>query len=65
MTKCRVGGGEIRAGNLQIQRGLSVRIVLGLDQLAGLLFAGRVQAAAFAGYGVHAIKVSTPAAPTD
>jgi hypothetical protein len=65
MQKRRVGGGEIGAGNLQIQRGLSVRIVLGLDKLPGFVGVSGVKTGAFAGHGVHAIKPSTSAAPTD
>jgi hypothetical protein len=50
---------------LQIQRWLSVRIVLGFDKLPGLVFVAGEQAGAVAGHGIHAIKLSTSAATTD
>ena len=52
-------------GDLQIHRGLANRLICAFNQLPGLLFVGSLQARALAGFGVHAIKCSTPEVAAD
>ena len=55
---------EVGLGDLEIEDGLALGLVLGLDQLPGGPFVGRLQARPFAGLSVHAVKRVTPTAPT-
>jgi len=50
---------------LEVEHGLALGVVLGLDDLPRGLGAGRAQAGAFAGGGVHAIEAVAPDAPAD
>ena len=60
-----VAAGEIRLGDLQIEHGLAFGVVLGLDDLPGVVLAGCAQAGAFAGGFIHAIELVAPDAPAD
>jgi hypothetical protein len=55
-----VGAGQIRLGDLQVEHGLALGLVLRFDDLPGFLFVGGAQAGAFAGGGVHAIEAAPP-----
>ena len=55
---------EIGFGDLHIEHRLAQRLIFGVDDLAGLVFAAGEQARSFAGFGVHAVKYSiTDTAP--
>jgi hypothetical protein len=54
-----IRGGEISFGDLQVNLRLALGQIFGLDDLAGLVFVGRLQTGAFACQGIHAIKYST------
>ena len=60
-----VAAREIRLGNLEIQHRLAFGVVLGLDDLPGVVFAGGAQAGAFAGVVVHAVEASATDATAD
>jgi hypothetical protein len=51
-----IAGHEIGAGNLQIDEGLAFGLILGFDNLPGVVLVASLQAGAFAGFGVNAIK---------
>jgi hypothetical protein len=52
-------------GDLQVERRLAVGIVPGLDQLPGIVRVGGVEAGAFAGGLVHAVKHAAAMAAVD
>lgn len=54
-----VGTGEIRFGDLQIKRGLTNGVVLGVNDLLGFVLVGGLETGAFAGGFIHAIVHST------
>jgi hypothetical protein len=52
-------------GELEIQGGLLLGLILGVDDLHGGPTVGRVEAGALAQTGVVAVELSSPAAPAD
>ena len=60
-----VAARQIRFGNLQIQNGLAFGVVLGFDDLFGVVRIGSAQAGAFAGLSVHAVVGSTTDSTAD
>src|SRR5256885_14672614 len=59
-----IGAREIRLCDLQIERGLTFGLVPGFDELPGFIFIAGLQAGAFAGLRVYAIKGTSPIAAT-
>src|SRR5438552_18371708 len=59
-----VGAREIRLCDLQVEHGLTFGLVLGFDDLPGFIFIAGLQAGAFAGLRVQAIKGPSPIAAT-
>ena len=60
-----VGAGEIRLGDLQIERGLAERLVLGEDDLFGDVAVLGLQTEAPAGFGVDAVELAAAFAAVD
>ena len=56
---------QIRLGDLQVKNGLAFGVVLGRDNLPGLVLIGRAETGALAGAGVHAIKLIAPDTTTN
>ena len=60
-----VAGREIGAGDFQVERGLALGVVLGLDHLSGFGLVGGFKAGAFAGGFVHAVEPASAMAAVD
>ena len=56
---------EIRLGDLQVEDGLAFGVVLGRDDLLGVVLVGRAKTGALASGGVHAIELVAPDAPAN
>ena len=51
------GAGEIRLGNLEIERGLAKRLVLGEDDLLGRIAVAGFETVTVAGFGIDAVEL--------
>ena len=60
-----VAARQIRLGNLEIQHRLAFGIILGFDDLPGIVGIGGAETGAFAGLGVHAVVGSTTDSTAD
>ena len=60
-----VAARQIRFGNLEIQHRLAFGIILGFDDLPGIVCIGGAETGAFAGLGVHAVVGSTTDSTAD
>src|SRR5439155_11928053 len=60
-----VSASEVGFGDLEIQHGLAFGLVLGFDNLAGLVLAAGAQAGALAGHTVNAVEASATNAATN
>ena len=58
-----IRAGEVGLGELEIEHRLTLGLVFGIDDLAGLLLGGLTETGAFSRFGIYTIEASV-AAPT-